>query len=82
MNFNVLVSELQGSVHNKQPLRHFTQKVCLQIIQTQSVLILIHSAKTHFQNIFVTLYWRVAKGVVSSLVSFRSHIQCKCALQT
>ena len=55
--------------------------------------ILIHSDKTLFQNVFVTLLRRVAKDVTSSLLTwhkrydfnaanFRRHSQSKCALQT
>ena len=57
------------------------------------ITILIHSDKTCFQNVFVTLLRRVAKDVKSSLLSqhkrydfnasnFQRHSQCKCALQT
>ena len=70
--------------------------LCRQIIQTQIVLSpfynVIHSDKTLFQNVFVTLLRRVAKDVTSSLLSwhkrydfnaanFRRHSQWKCALQ-
>ena len=55
--------------------------------------ILIHSDKTRFQNVFVTLLRHVTKDVTSSLLSwhkrydfmpanFRRHSQWKCALQT
>ena len=57
------------------------------------ITILIHSDKTRFHNVFVTLLCRVAKDVTSSLPSwhkrydfnatnFRRHSQWKCALQT
>ena len=57
------------------------------------ITILIHSDKTPFKNVFVTLLHRVAKDVTSSLLSwhkrydfnaanFRRHSQGKCALQT
>ena len=56
------------------------------------ITILIHSDKTHFQNVFVMLLCRVAKDVTSSLLSwykrydfnaanFRCHSQWKCTLQ-
>ena len=34
------------------------------------ITILIHSDKTHFQNVFVTLLRRVAKDMMSSLLSW------------
>ena len=34
------------------------------------ITILIHSDKTHFENVFVTLLRRVAKDVTSSLLSW------------
>ena len=57
------------------------------------ITILIHSVKTLFQNVFVTLLRCVAKDVTLSLLSwrkrydfnaanFRRHSQWKCALQT
>ena len=56
------------------------------------ITILIHSEKTPFQNVFVTLLRHVAMDVTSSLLSwhkhydfnaanFRHHSQCKCVLQ-
>ena len=57
------------------------------------ITILIHSDKTRFQNVFVTLLHRVAKDMRSLLLSwhkrydfnaanFRRHSQWKCMLQT
>ena len=57
------------------------------------IITLIHSDKTFFQNVFVTLLRRIAKDVTSSLLSwhkcyefnatnFRRHSQWKCVLQT
>ena len=37
------------------------------------IIILINFAKTHFQNIVVTLLCRVAKDVTSSLLSWHKH---------
>ena len=34
------------------------------------ITILIHSARTHFQNVFVMLLHRVAKDLMSSLLSW------------
>ena len=38
------------------------------------ITILIHSDKTHFQNVFVTLLGRVVKDVTSSLLSWHKRM--------
>ena len=37
------------------------------------ITILIHSDKTHYQNVFVMLLRRVAKDVTSSVLSWHKH---------
>ena len=62
-------------------------------ITNRVLAILIHSAKTRFENVFIILLRRVARDVTSSLLSwhkrydfnaanFRRHSQGKHALQT
>ena len=43
------------------------------------IAILIHSHKTHFQIVFVTLLCRVAKDVTSSLLSWHKHYDFNAA---
>ena len=44
------------------------------------ITILIHSDKTLFQNVFVTLLRRVAKDVTSSLLSWHKHYDFNAAI--
>ena len=47
-------------------------------ITNRVITILIHSDKKLFQNVYVTLLRRVAKGVTSSLLSWHKRYDFKC----
>ena len=56
------------------------QRKMIQVMPTNRVItILIHSDKTHFQNVFVVLLRRVAKDVTSSLLSWHKRYDFNAA---